>query len=693
MKNGKKTMKNRVLTMVMAVVVAVSILIVPVQESYAAGGKVKTVAVTNLPAKQLTLKKGKSFTLKTKVTVSGKASKKVIYKTSNKKIATVSVKGKITAKKKGTAKITIYSKADKKKKCTITVTVGTPVTKVKLNKKTSKMTVGKKQTLKATVTPKKASSKAVVWKSSDKKIATVTSKGVVKAKKAGTVTIIATAKDGSGKKATCKITVKKAAAKPNPIPTPNPIPIPTPDEPLIIKNMNIEQSNLLAVTFTKPVKLTVADFQVWAKKYESADYRKQYPIGQVTTTDFLTYRIELTGDMLLQKDCYVKAAVPKLNLSKECIYMDDTYTVEDTETLAYETGTDIDYKVGQALGKGYSDYFISGLPAGIQYKVAKDASKQTLTFIGNIAKAGKYTSRVTYADELGNKFSKTIKWIIYDETQIFVKDTEYALTNARGIQSQQLKVYGGNGSGTEDYIYDIVPEESDSEAVQYCKLTNNGRTIDISATKMLPGTYKLCIRATDKTDSSLTGTGIFTIKILESYYLHGIVRDGNGDPMEVFSYVIRNQDPYAECSGVLSGWVSTINEKYAGKINEDYIGAGIYDVTVSNTGKTTSKTIYNLPARKNAAETDKVSSFDITLPVYKVQIQMSPDAPEELKDYTQFDRWYNNGCYVGKSTILYLENGTYKLENTVKVNGKNYKICADVTVDGKTTTAYAYVEE
>lgn len=72
---------------------------------------------------------------------------------------------------------------------------------------------------------------------------------------------------------------------------------------------------------------------------------------------------------------------------------------------------------------------------------------------------------------------------------------------------------------------------------------------------------------------------------------------------------------------------------------------------------------------------------------------MSPDAPEELKDYTQFDRWYNNGCYVGKSTILYLENGTYKLENTVKVNGKNYKICADVTVDGKTTTAYAYVEE
>ena len=72
MKNGRTTMIKRFFALVLALAVAVSILTVPVQESYAAGGKVKTVAVTNLPAKQLTLKKGKSFTLKTKVSVSGK---------------------------------------------------------------------------------------------------------------------------------------------------------------------------------------------------------------------------------------------------------------------------------------------------------------------------------------------------------------------------------------------------------------------------------------------------------------------------------------------------------------------------------------------------------------------------------------------------------------------------------------------
>ena len=134
---------KRFLAWVIAIAVAVSILTVPQTESYAAGGKIKTIAVTNLPAKQLTLKKGKSFTLKTKVTATGKISKKVAYKSSNKKVATVNAKGKITAKKKGTATITVYSKADKKKTCKIKVTVGTPVTKVKLNKTKANLKVGK----------------------------------------------------------------------------------------------------------------------------------------------------------------------------------------------------------------------------------------------------------------------------------------------------------------------------------------------------------------------------------------------------------------------------------------------------------------------------------------------------------------------------------------------------------------------
>lgn len=68
---------------------------------------------------KITLKKGKSQVLvvaRTPVT----STDKVTYKSSNKKVATVSGKGKITAKKAGKAKITVSSG---KKKVVITVTV------------------------------------------------------------------------------------------------------------------------------------------------------------------------------------------------------------------------------------------------------------------------------------------------------------------------------------------------------------------------------------------------------------------------------------------------------------------------------------------------------------------------------------------------------------------------------------------
>ena len=76
--------------------------------------------------------------------------------------------------------------------------------KVKVNKKTAKLTVGKTLKLKATFKPKKAVT-LLKWKSSNKKIATVTQKGKVKAKKRGNVTI--TVKTHNGKKANCKIKV------------------------------------------------------------------------------------------------------------------------------------------------------------------------------------------------------------------------------------------------------------------------------------------------------------------------------------------------------------------------------------------------------------------------------------------------------------------------------------------------------
>ena len=70
--------------------------------------KTKTLTVTNVTAKKLTLKKGKSFTLKTAVTPLT-SQDKVKFTSSDKKIITVNSKGKVKAGKKGSAKITIKS--------------------------------------------------------------------------------------------------------------------------------------------------------------------------------------------------------------------------------------------------------------------------------------------------------------------------------------------------------------------------------------------------------------------------------------------------------------------------------------------------------------------------------------------------------------------------------------------------------
>ena len=69
---------------------------------------------------------------------------------------------------------------------------------------TKRIKKGKTFKIKAVATPKNTDEK-ITFKSSNKKVATVTSKGVVKGKKKGTATI--TVQSGS-KKVTCKVTVK-----------------------------------------------------------------------------------------------------------------------------------------------------------------------------------------------------------------------------------------------------------------------------------------------------------------------------------------------------------------------------------------------------------------------------------------------------------------------------------------------------
>ena len=128
----------------------------------------------------------------------------------------VDAAGKLTAKTAGKAIITAITSDGNVMYCIVTVE-NIKVSKITIATTTSnKIATGKKVTLKATVTPSNAYNKGVTWKSSNTKVATVSSSGVVTTKKkmgGKTVTITATAKDGSGKKASYKIYVKKGIVK------------------------------------------------------------------------------------------------------------------------------------------------------------------------------------------------------------------------------------------------------------------------------------------------------------------------------------------------------------------------------------------------------------------------------------------------------------------------------------------------
>ncbi len=152
--------------------------------------------------------------LTAKVAPANATNKAVTWTSSNKAIATVDAKGKVTAVKAGKATITVKTKdGGKTAKCIVTVTKKKiKVTGVKLNKRAITLYVGTTEQLEATVLPANATNKAVTWSSNNKAIATVDSKGKITAVKAGKATITVKTKDG-GKTAKCIVTVTKKKIK------------------------------------------------------------------------------------------------------------------------------------------------------------------------------------------------------------------------------------------------------------------------------------------------------------------------------------------------------------------------------------------------------------------------------------------------------------------------------------------------
>lgn len=195
-----------------------------------------SVAVTSVSLDRSTanLDQGKNLQLTAIVSPANATNQKVIWKSSNEAVAKVSSTGVVSGVSGGTVVITAAAEEDQTKKasCTFTISInsgtGSPGTEggaggtgtenadkqkvsptsVKMDRTTLNLLEGAEKKLTATVSPSNASYDKLIWKSSNEKVATVSSNGTVKGVASGKAVITATV-DDSNLKVTCEVIVTK----------------------------------------------------------------------------------------------------------------------------------------------------------------------------------------------------------------------------------------------------------------------------------------------------------------------------------------------------------------------------------------------------------------------------------------------------------------------------------------------------
>jgi uncharacterized protein YjdB len=166
------------------------------------------VASIDLNISKKELKVGESFTLTANVNPETATNKKIVWSSSNSKIAIVSDTGTVTAMGIGTAIISSIASDDSgtKSECEVTV-VPTLASAIKLDKKEASVYIGNSFTLSATISPDNVTYNTIKWESANTDIATVSDTGIVTAVGIGETIVTAKTTDGSNLSEQCKVIV------------------------------------------------------------------------------------------------------------------------------------------------------------------------------------------------------------------------------------------------------------------------------------------------------------------------------------------------------------------------------------------------------------------------------------------------------------------------------------------------------
>ena len=633
--NISKTMKRLLVFMLTLAMVCPVLTYTGETQVKAATATVSSVKVTNLPANKLTLSKGKMKVLNVSVaTTASSVSKAYTYQSSNTKVATVSkATGGVLVKAvaKGTSTITITSKANKAKKAVVYVTVGTPVTSVKLNKTSATIYKGSTLTLSKTIAPSTASNKTLVWTSSNTTVATVSSSGKITAKKAGVATIKATAADGSGKYASCKVTVKNPNA---------------------ISAIKVINGRTIKVSLSYAQSIPEANWAVKGKDDKGATYKEKKPIEYVKNVDNKVYYINLKSEYVQTYE-YIQVLVKGLAgcsgyKSKETRFESTSSTVDSSYYERFTMEYGCFYRMYLVSGKYYS-VTMDKLPKGI--KVEYDDYSGKFYLVGTPLETGKFKGNSMIKDAYGLVSNSRYEIIVGSNNKLVVSDYKvYGTVTEEDYYYGEMVVNATGGSG--NYAYEIVSNPvnaffADSEIPK------------MSFTIQKEGTYTIKVKVTDK-NTGVSSTASYIVILKKLSVLNVVVKDADGNVPNSnhIEVVAVNRDTSAK-------YTQEIDLTMEDGVCKGYLEKGTYDIYayIDN--------VYRASHAVVVSDNNKI--VNITVPVYKVTLKTTANQ-EELENAYWVDKY---GNYAGYSDILYLKKGDYEL--TSRTNTGLFKLNIGVT--------------
>ncbi|HHT96463.1 MAG TPA: hypothetical protein GXZ90_01030 [Clostridiales bacterium] len=153
----------------------------------------------------------KLFQLRAVVTPENATNKKVIWSSTDVRIATVDQNGLVTVIKPGMVSIVATSDDNKEIRALCNLTIEVPISSVSFDKKSLKMNVGDSDKLSYIILPTNATNKAVTFTTTNASVVSVDSNGGIKATGAGVAVIIVKTLDGSHTDY-CTVTVTQLAS-------------------------------------------------------------------------------------------------------------------------------------------------------------------------------------------------------------------------------------------------------------------------------------------------------------------------------------------------------------------------------------------------------------------------------------------------------------------------------------------------